>query len=78
MSSERRYHLRCSIEVIGLDVRSVNGGVATCNPTEAVTDEGGVVDIANKKVSERAGAMHLSMAFQAKVRVSYGQQFGVD
>ena len=56
----------------------MNGGVATGNPTRAVTNEGAVIDIANKKVSERAGAMHLSMAFEAKVRVPFDQQFGVD
>ena len=56
----------------------MNGGVATCRPTRAVTDEGGVIDIANEKSFERARAMHLSMALEAKVRIPGRQQFGVD
>ena len=50
----------------------MNGGVATCNPTGPVTDEGAVIDIAYKKVSECVGALDLSMAFQAKVRIPLG------
>lgn len=65
----------CSVLKLGVDVRSVDGGVATSRPTAALLHKGGVVDLADEKIAWRG--LHLGMAFQAEIGVVLDQELGV-
>ena len=56
----------------------MNGGVASGGPTGAVANETGMIHVANVKARWGILTPRLRMAPQAEVRVTDGQELGVD
>lgn len=67
-----------SIEKERLGSGAVDGGVAACGPTGAITEETRVINVADVKAVIGGGALGLSMAFEAKVCVSLHEHLGID
>src|ERR1043166_2351408 len=68
-----------SVKVIGLGVGTVDRYVATGGPTSAEAQVLKMILLADVKTSSRGGwSLHLGVATEAQVRITRGQQFGVD
>lgn len=66
----------CSVLELGVDVRTVDGGVTTGGPAAALPHKRGVVHFADEQVAGRS--LCLCMALQAEVGVVLHEQLGVD
>ena len=69
---------RGSIKIIGLRVRAVDRGMATCCPAVAVFDVARVIHIADVECQTRPRASRLGMAAKAKVLVRNRQELRVN
>jgi hypothetical protein len=62
-----------------MNVGTVNGGMASCAPTGPLAKEGGVVDSSDVNLAggnARAGLI-LGVAFEAKIRVGFEEEFPI-
>ena len=64
---------------MGINVRTVQGGVAACAPAGALAEEGAVVNETDVELagSEGGRSLDLGVATQAQIGVRINQQFGI-
>ena len=78
LSAEKARGERISVEHQGVNVGAVHGGVTTGGPAGAAANEVSVIYFSNEELAGLIrGALHLHMAFEAEIVVSFGKELAI-